>query len=222
MNYSFFFLGLRLAGNMSISIIFASNLTESNLMLGYVTGSYGVGGVAGPILATAIASHSINWSYFYLVTLVVVLVNLGLAAWSFRGLENDSREFNHDNSRQTQTSESRLRILVRALRHRVTLLAAVFVFAYQGAEVALSGWIISYLIEYRDADPAKIGYVTAGFWGGLTIGRFFLPSLAGKVGKNILIYILTVCAIASELLVWFVPNVVGEASKFSHSSDVGQ
>jgi hypothetical protein len=30
--------------------------------------------------------------------------------------------------------------------------------------VSISGWIISYLINYRDGDPAKVGYVTAGFW----------------------------------------------------------
>ena len=51
-----------------------------------------------------------------------------------------------------------------ALQNKVTVIGALFIFAYQGAEVAVSGWIISYLINYRDGDPAKVGYVTAGFW----------------------------------------------------------
>ena len=33
---------------------------------------------------------------------------------------------------------------------------------YQGSEVAISGWVISYLIHYRDGAPSKVGNVTAG------------------------------------------------------------
>jgi fucose permease len=40
--------------------------------------------------------------------------------------------------------------------------------AYQGGEVAISGWVISYLIQHRDGTPSQVGNVTSGFWAGIT------------------------------------------------------
>lgn len=57
------------------------------------------------------------------------------------------------------------------MSHRPTVLGSMFIFAYQGAEVAISGWIISFLIQMRNGDPSKVGYVTSGFWGGITVGK---------------------------------------------------
>jgi fucose permease len=45
-------------------------------------------------------------------------------------------------------------------------------FHEKGAEVAISGWVISFLVQMRAGDPSKVGYVTSGFWAGITIGRF--------------------------------------------------
>jgi fucose permease len=69
-------------------------------------------------------------------------------------------------SRQTAAEEaaSKMKNLKLALKNKVTIFGALFIFAYQGAEVSISGWFISYLINYRNGDPAKVGYVTAGFW----------------------------------------------------------
>jgi fucose permease len=52
------------------------------------------------------------------------------------------------------------------------VLGALFIFAYQGSEVAISGWVISFLVQFRHGDPSKVGYVTSGFWAGITLGRF--------------------------------------------------
>lgn len=41
----------------------------------------------------------------------------------------------------------------------------------QGAEVAISGWVISFLVQFRHGDPSKVGYVTSGFWAGITLGE---------------------------------------------------
>ncbi|KAH0013742.1 MFS general substrate transporter, partial [Aureobasidium melanogenum] len=89
--------------------------------------------------------------------------------------------------------------------------AALFIFSYQGSEVSTSGWVISFLIEARGGDPKKVGYVTAGFWGGITLGRFVLSHLAPRIGEKRFVYILTVLSIAFQLLVWLIPNIVGEA-----------
>lgn len=102
-------------------------------------------------------------------------------------------------------------LLKRAIGHRTTLLGALFIFAYQGAEVSISGWVISFLINYRNGDAAQVGYVTAGFWTGITLGRFLLVQPASKVGERVSVYALIVGAAAFQLLIWLVPNIIGNA-----------
>jgi len=71
--------------------------------------------------------------------------------------------------------------------------------------------VISFLIVTRHGDPSSVGYVTAGFWAGITLGRFLLSFPARKIGEKRFVYGLVTGAAAFELLVWFVPNVIGDA-----------
>jgi len=57
---------------------------------------------------------------------------------------------------------NKMQQLKEALKNPATLAGALFIFAYQGAEVSTSGWVISFLISYRGGDPSKVGYVTSG------------------------------------------------------------
>jgi fucose permease len=100
----------------------------------------------------------------------------------------------------------RHKFVVRGIRLIISPLVA-----YQGAEVSISGWVISYLINYRGGDPAQVGYVTSGFWGGITLGRFVLSHAASRVGEKLFVYVLVAGSIGLQLLVWFIPNVVGDA-----------
>ncbi|CRK36089.1 hypothetical protein BN1708_006938, partial [Verticillium longisporum] len=103
-----------------------------------------------------------------------------------------------------------------ALRMRLVLLGALFIFAYQGAEVSISGWVISFLIATRDVgDPGAVGYVTAGFWAGITLGRFLLSAPAHRIGEKRFVYIVTAGAACFQLLVWQVPNLVGAATSLA-------
>ncbi|SLM40310.1 Major facilitator superfamily domain, general substrate transporter [Lasallia pustulata] len=79
-----------------------------------------------------------------------------------------------------------------------------------GAEVSISGWVISFLLTYRHSSPRSTGYVTAGFWAGITLGRFGLTHLAHHLGERSSVAGLTALAVLFQLLVWFVPNVVGD------------
>lgn len=71
--------------------------------------------------------------------------------------------------------------------------------------------MISYLIKYRDGDPAQVGNVTSGFWAGITLGRFVLTPFAHKIGEKASVFGLVIGAAAFQLLVWLVPNVIGNA-----------
>jgi len=166
----------------------------------------------------------ILWSRYYLITLSISLFNLAFGAWSFWDYEAEgattllttleqvaSHPTGVTTVQDSAKPSAQLLNMLRALKTKTVILGALFIFAYQGAEVSISGWVISFLISARNGNPASIGYVTAGFWSGITIGRFALSPVAHKVGEKPFVYAMVVGAAVFELLVWQVPNVIGDA-----------
>lgn len=108
-----------------------------------------------------------------------------------------------------QEAKERFVSMAHSFKLKVVLLGALFIFCYQGAEVSISGWVISFLITARNGNPASVGYVTSGFWGGITLGRFVLSQPAHRIGEKRFVYGATIGAAAFQILVWTVPNVIG-------------
>lgn len=215
---SFFFSGLGMAFNLALNNVFCANLANATMTLGLFHGSYGIGGTVGPLIATALVSQSAHnvWSTFYFIPLSITVLNALVAYLTFRTYERDNPPPNplhptpsHPQGQPSPLSKSRL--LKAALANKTTILGALFIFAYQGAEVSISGWVISFLISYRHSAASRVGYVTAGFWAGITIGRFLLSHPAHRIGEKRSVAALTIGAIAFQILVWRIPNVVGEA-----------
>jgi fucose permease len=165
---SFFMVGYGAAMTLALNNVFCANLHPPTAVLGAAHGSYGVGGIVAPIAATSLVSNGTLWSRFYLIPLCLAIFNLFFAGWAFWHYE----EYSHsrlltrtaDLDSAEDVGHSKIKDLKLALKSRVTLIGALFIFAYQGAEVSISGWVISFLINYRGGDPASVGYVTTGFW----------------------------------------------------------
>lgn len=216
---AFFFLGFGMAINLSLGNVFAANLRNGTANLGAMHGSYGLGGTLGPLIATVMVTKGgLSWSRYYLLPLSMTVFNLFFAAWSFWHYEAEPGQSLLSNAERiasrTQGSNNQPRqfsAMAKAFKSKTVILGALFVFAYQGAEVSISGWVISFLIATRHGNPAAVGYVTAGFWGGITIGRFVLSHTAHKIGEKRFVYGMAIGAAIFELLVWFVPNVIGDA-----------
>lgn len=212
--FSFFFLGLGMAFNLALNNVFCANFVNGTTTLGLFHGSYGIGGTVGPLIATALVSQGHVWSTFYFVSLAITAFNALFAYLTFRTYELDSSPQTHlppTPSDAANPSPSKAALLHEALRNKTTILGALFIFAYQGAEVSISGWVISFLISYRHPSPSRVGYVTAGFWAGITAGRFLLSHPAHRVGEKTAVAGLTIGAAALQILVWRVPSVVGDA-----------
>jgi fucose permease len=224
----FFLLGLGMAIVLSLGNVFAANLQNSTNMLGIMHGSYGVGGTIGPLIATGmVASGGWLWSRYYILTLGFTIFNMCLAGWSFWNFEaqlpqpsnlmtpmerTPSRIHNSESAAPVRVKTVDVfRDMLKAFKNKTVILGALFIFAYQGAEVSISGWVISFLINFRHGDPSKVGYVSSGFWAGITIGRFLLSGPAHKIGEKIFVYFLIGGAATMQLLIWFVPNVIGDA-----------
>ena len=207
---SFFFVGFGIAINVAMGNIFCGNLQNGTIMLGLLHGSYGLGGTSGPLIATAIVTVAqAVWSRYYILTLGVSCLTLCLSVWTFWGFEKELGPSARESEMPRGTNV--LWSMISAMKLRVVLLGSIFIFAYQGAEVSISGWVISFLIQTRNGDPSTVGYVSSGFWGGITVGRFLLSGPAQRIGEKRFVYGLVIGALAFQLLVWLVPNIVGEA-----------
>jgi fucose permease len=164
---SFFLLGYGAAVNLALNNVYCANTHPPSVILGWAHGSYGIGGVVAPIIGTALVSNGVLWSRFYFLAVGLRICCVAFAAYAFWSYKEDSEHTlltALESTASRQPAKSKMHDLKVALGSKVTIFGALFIFAYQGAEVSISGWIISYLIKYRDGDPAKVGYVTAGFW----------------------------------------------------------
>ena len=166
---AYLLLGFGYALNLSLNNVFCANLANSTVILGAAHGSYGIGGILAPVIATTTVSRGILWSRFFILTIGLRLICFFFAGWAFWSYEKEGVTF-FSNSLQEIASRQRLeageptklQLLGRTIKNRTTLIGALFIFAYQGAEVSESGWFISFLINYRNGDPAKVGYITSG------------------------------------------------------------
>jgi fucose permease len=217
--FSFFLLGLGIAPNLALNNVFLANLANATELLGTVHGFYGVGGTLAPLIATTLVSHGVHWTYFYLINSTLAVVNLFLAGWAFRGYEKDmpvqpllaELQRTGGSHQEAEQQSVKRNMIWKALKSKVTLLGALFIFAYQGAEVAISGWIVSFLINYRNGAPAHVGYVSSGFWAGVTVGRFVLSYPARRLGEKLAVFILVAGSIIFQIMCWVIPNIIGDA-----------
>lgn len=92
-------------------------------------GSYGVGGTVAPLMATAIASKGIKWSYFYFILVGLTVLNAFFAPYIFKGSEKDSPAT--PAAQAAADGMSRKEVLRKSIRNKYTLMAALFIFAYQ-------------------------------------------------------------------------------------------
>jgi fucose permease len=89
---------------------------------------------------------------------------------------------------------------------RVTWLCAFFLLGYVGLEVAVGGWIVTFMRRVRDGTPFNAGMVATGFWLGMTIGRVVLGFVTPRIGEKRAIAIYLPICMGLELLFWLVPQ----------------
>jgi fucose permease len=172
-------------------------MSNANELLGILHGAYGAGAVIAPLIATAmIASAGLPWYYWYYVMT------------SFTAFyKADAAAFRLANPRTSDVAGSRLREAIGRLpAARTTWLAALFLLGYVGAEVALGGWIVVFMIDVRKGAPFASGMVATGFWLGITVGRVVLGFVTPRIGERLSIIIYLPISAGLQLLFWLVPQ----------------
>ncbi|KAF6838646.1 major facilitator superfamily transporter [Colletotrichum musicola] len=181
------------------------NMQNSNELLGFLHGAYGLGATVGPLIASAMVTKAdLPWYTFYYVMTALTgftFVLTTAAFWNATGKEHrDKHPPSADSGRPTSTAA--------VIRKPITWLLAFYLLAYVGVEVALGGWIVTFMLRVRHAEPFLAGITTVLFWLGLTLGRLVLGFVTGRVGEKRAIAIYVLLSVVLQLLYWLVPNFV--------------
>ncbi|QIW99030.1 hypothetical protein AMS68_004548 [Peltaster fructicola] len=186
-------------------------MDSANEMLGFLHGFYGLGATISPLLATTMITQAgLPWYTWYYVMIGCSAVELGTSVHAF--WKATGAKFREQHPRTTNNSGSRLKeAILQRPAARVTWLCALFFLGYVGVEVALGGWIVTFMIRVRNGEPFAAGITATGFWLGITIGRFVLGFITPRIGEKLAISIYLPLAMAMELLFWLVPQFVVSA-----------
>ncbi|KAF2145802.1 uncharacterized protein K452DRAFT_125748 [Aplosporella prunicola CBS 121167] len=182
------------------------NMASANELLGFLHGLYSVGATLSPIVATTmITKAGLPWYAFYYVMIggatLELLTSLS-AFWSATGAV-----FRAQNPKSPHASDNRMKeALFHAPSARVTWLCAIFLLGYVGTEVALGGWIVTFMMRVRAGAPFASGMTATGFWLGMAVGRVVLGFVTPRVGEKLAIAIYLPLTMALELVFWLVPQ----------------
>ncbi|KAH7913474.1 major facilitator superfamily domain-containing protein [Hygrophoropsis aurantiaca] len=186
---------------------FVAALNDSAKM-GYLHAAYGAGAFAAPLVATQF-SQMPRWSFHFLVSLGISLINTTLLTYAFRLKDQDGclADIGREPSEKSTSQKATYK---QILRLKTVHLLGLFILTYVGVEVTIGGWIVTYMVDVRHGGAAS-GYVSSGFWGGLMVGRVALLWFNRKLGEHRALLLYAILAVGLQLIVWLVPSLVAGA-----------
>lgn len=174
---------------------------NKTVLLNLLHACFGIGALAGPILASSMLVVGWGWNSIYLSLAVIstsLLVGFGLT-------------FRRDSFSSAGEEEIEGNILSETLKLRVVWLVAFFFFFYVGAEVTTGNWMFSFLTQERQHDALMSGWLVSGYWLGITVGRLALAPVAARLGARGLINACLAGTIIGVLVLWFFPTLEASA-----------
>ncbi|TFL03445.1 MFS general substrate transporter [Pterulicium gracile] len=177
--------------------------------LGMLHACFGLGALSSPLVATQFARMR-RWSFHYFISLglscgAIIAVSL---AFRFKDQLYCLRQIGQEPEQKPEQVPITLRSLV--WDNKTLPILTVFLFFYVGTEISMAGWIVTYIMEIREGGPSS-GYIASGYFGGLALGRIILIPFTSRVGEELAVVIYTIVAICLQLVVWFVPSLIGNA-----------
>ncbi|KAG2357350.1 major facilitator superfamily domain-containing protein [Suillus spraguei] len=165
------------------------------------------GALSSPLVATQF-SHLPRWNFHFLTSLGIAISNSIALIIVFR--LKTQRVFFEIGIVDVDNSTSEHSHFRQIFANKDVHLLAAFILLYVGAEVTVGGWIVTYIIDVRGGGSSS-GYISTSFFGGLMVGRVALLWFNEKIGERLALFIYAILAIGFELIVWFVPSLVGDA-----------
>ncbi|KAF4564724.1 hypothetical protein EYR40_010896 [Pleurotus pulmonarius] len=186
----------------------ASIKENAETKMGILHAAYGMGAFVAPLVATQFAQAE-RWSFHFLVSLGISLSNAValIMVFRFKGQDECLAAMGQPVAEKDTSEHSKFR---QILTQKTVHFLAFFILVYVGVEVTIGGWIVTFIIDVRHGG-ASSGYISSGFFGGLTVGRVALLWVNKKIGERRVLYLYTFLAIGLELIVWLVPSLIGGA-----------
>ncbi|KAJ9298368.1 hypothetical protein DTO271D3_2805 [Paecilomyces variotii] len=185
------------------------NMANANQVLGLLHGFYGVGGVLSPFVATSLITRAdLPWYYFYYLMIGLATIEFGFCLAAFWDAGAPGTQNNHPGE---ETKGGLRQALLQKQYAWVTWICALFLLGYVGIEVALGGWIVTFMRRVRHGEPFASGMTATGFWLGITCGRVVLGFVTPKLGEKLSIVIYSLLAITAGLILWLVPDFYSSA-----------
>ncbi|KAJ6095377.1 hypothetical protein N7486_006123 [Penicillium sp. IBT 16267x] len=211
---TFLLASLGQAFNDTHSNTFVSSQHGAHRWLGFIHAMYMAGCLAGPFVATAVASANIDsqWNLFYIFPLGLGVINLAFVTLSFHDRMALGKQRREENSNEVgSTGKNALREIKATLSTPGVWLLSLFFFFFLGAAITAGGWMVEYLVKVRNGDVKDMGYVPAGYYGGGFLGRLILAEPTHRFGERRMIFIYAVLCVGLQLVFWLVPNIITEA-----------
>jgi fucose permease len=153
----------------SVLNVYLAGLPSATALLNRLHAFFGVGALLGPLLATWMLRFT-RWPMVYLVLAVVAVPVVVGYLLTYPRLEPA------DGGRQP--------VLRSALTVPAVVFAGVFLTVYVGLELGVGNWAFSFLTEEHGQGPLLAGWSVSAYWLGLTLGRFVISFVAGRVGLS--------------------------------------
>lgn len=216
---AFFSNGMGLALGLTQYNVFLSSFTNASTCLALMHGFYGVGALVAPLVAQSMLNKGYSWNRYYFILLGFSIFNFFNVYITYRNTPTDLAKYEEADAHRMEMEQLQIQHekgdsyrkisdFLDSIRDYRTWLLCGFVFFYQGGEVSLGGWMVTFLLDERHGDPSATGYVASGYWGGLTLGRFILTTyMHAHLGGRRSILVLTETIAALVLISWLVPNL---------------
>lgn len=221
---------------------FISGLRNSNELLGLLHGCYGIGATVSPLLASILISKKgWRWYQFYYILIGMAALDMlfsfpmfatqsgkvykeqtwvqlqdmpshGPGGTTHPHAEESTQEPIRRHASRTFHALKGSRTL-DCLKSKEVLLCSGFLLAYVGSEVALGGWLVTFMMKVRGGSAVASGITSSGLWAGITLGRIVLGFVTGRFFKSekwaVSAYL--IMAMIIELLFWLIPSFLASA-----------
>jgi fucose permease len=200
----------------SVLNTYLAALPEATTLLNRLHAFFGVGALAGPVLAAWIVSFA-SWTVVWLVLAVTCIPLVAGFMLAYPGPVPEPAPTAPADAAAgpaahlAETSGTRAGgLLAAALQDRGVLLGAAMLAVYVGLELSVGNWGFSYLEQARGLPGKLAGYSVSGYWLGLTAGRFLISPFAVRIGLSTagMMYACLAGITAAATLAWLAPGAV--------------
>lgn len=211
-----------------INVFWTTNPRLNGIAL--LHGVYGVGALVSPLICQTLKSRGYSWRNFFYISLGLAVFNVAYGLFAFRPTQSefqvekqlalasqalsatkgDEKMETEPSSPTTDKKNSKVGML-QAMAMPYVWAISVFLGVYQGAETIAQGFIVTFLLHERQANPSTVGYAASGFWAGLALGRVIWGILSPRFSQKVKIFYVNtvlVLGIGFHTLIWRVESVL--------------